>query len=426
MERAFGGGGRSVKPARAAMIAVGTELLGTTRLDTNSLWLTERLESIGIAVSRKASVRDDPAEIHAELATALSRASIVLATGGLGPTGDDLTKEAVAEYLRRPLALDPGLLETLRSRFARRGIEMPAINEKQAYAVEGARMLPNPRGSAPGVWIDDGDRSIILLPGVPKEMRGMFDEEVFPELARRFGAPALHRRILRIAAMGESAIEDRVRVVYDKWPDHSFTILGSPGEVQLHLSAAGEESEAARVLDAQSRDFEEALPGKIYGRDAQTLEEVVGDGLRRAGRTLSLAESCTGGLLSERLTRVPGSSDYFLGGVVPYSNEAKTEFLGVRPETLAAHGAVSSQTAREMADGARQRFRSDFSIAITGVAGPGGASAEKPVGTVWIAFADPDRPTDASLLRAPGDRQTVRAWTCAASLEMLRLRLAGD
>jgi nicotinamide-nucleotide amidase len=408
------------------MIAVGTELLGTERVDTNSLWLTGRLESIGIAVSRKASVRDEPAEIHAELATALARARIVFITGGLGPTGDDLTKEAVASYLNRPLNLDAGLLETLRSRFARRGIGMPAINEKQAYAVEGARMLPNPRGSAPGVWIDDGDRTVVLLPGVPKEMRGMFDEEVLPELSRRFGAAAIHRRILKIAAMGESAIEERVRPVYEKWADHAFTILGSPGEVQLHLSAVGAESEALRILDAQTADFEGALPGKIYGRDAQTLEQVVGEGLRRAGKTLALAESCTGGLVSERITRVSGSSEYFLGGLVPYSNDAKIDFLGVDPATLAAHGAVSAETAREMADGARRRFGSDYAISITGIAGPDGATPEKPVGTVWIGLAPAGGAAEATLLRVPGDRATVRAWTSAACLEMLRARLAGD
>jgi nicotinamide-nucleotide amidase len=422
MERALGGGG---EPVKAAIIAVGTELLGTTRVDTNSLWLTERLESIGVTLARKASVGDDPAEIHAELSTSLARARIVILTGGLGPTGDDLTKEAVAKYFGRRLTLDPKLLETLRSRFARRGIEMPAINEKQAYAVEGARMLENPRGSAPGVWIDEGESVIVLLPGVPKEMRGMFEEEVFPELSRRFGAAARHRRVLKIAAMGESAIEDRFRAVYEKWPDHSFTILGSPGEVQLHLSTSGEEAHALRVLDAQSRDFENAIPGKIYGRDAQTLEQVVGNRLRRAGKTLSLAESCTGGLVSERLTEVPGSSDYFLGGIVPYSNESKVELLGVDPATLAAHGAVSEEAAREMAEGARRRFGTDYSLAITGIAGPGGGTPEKPVGTVWLGLAEGERTTETKLLRVPGDRQTVRSWTCAASLEMLRLRLEG-
>ena len=422
MERALGGGGRALK---AAVIAVGSELLGTTRLDTNSLWLTERLESIGIPVVRKASVGDDAAEIHAELATSLARAGLVLMTGGLGPTRDDLTKEAVAEYFGRPLRLDPEQLETLRGRFARRGIEMPSINEKQAYAVEGARTLKNPRGSAPGVWLEQGASVVVLLPGVPKEMRGMFDDEALPELARRFGSAPRHRRVLRIAAMGESLIEDRVRPVYEKWPEHSFTILGSPGEVQLHLSASGAEEEALRVLDAQSRDFEGALPGRIYGRDSETLEQVVGERLRRAGKTLSLAESCTGGLVSERLTDVPGSSDYFLGSVVSYSNDAKVDLLGVRASTLSDHGAVSEETAREMAEGVRKRFDSDYSLAVTGIAGPEGGTPEKPVGTVWLGLAERGRDVETRLLRVPGDRQNVRAWTCAAGLEMLRVRLSG-
>lgn len=423
MERAFRGRGSSVK---AAIIAVGSELLGTTRLDTNSLWLTERLESIGIPVVRKASVIDDAGEIHAELATALSRAGIVVATGGLGPTADDLTKEAVAEYFGRPLRLDPEQLETLRARFERRGIEMPAINEKQAYAVEGTRVLKNPRGSAPGVWLEEGESVVVLLPGVPKEMRGMFEEEVLPDLSRRFGAGPRHRRILKIAAMGESAIEDRVKSVYDKWPDHAFTILGSPGEVQLHLSAAGAEPEARRVLDAQSLDFEGALPGRIYGRDGETLEQVVGERFRRAGKTLSLAESCTGGLVAERLTEVPGSSDYFLGGIVSYSNEAKVDLLGVSPSTIESHGAVSEETAREMAEGARRQFGSDCALAITGIAGPEGGTPEKPVGTVWIAIAGIDPEVETKLLRVPGDRQAIRAWTGAAALEMLRSRLGGS
>jgi nicotinamide-nucleotide amidase len=251
----------------------------------------------------------------------------------------------------------------------------------------------------------------------------MFDEEVFPELSRRFRAAARHRRVLKIAAMGESAIEDRIRGVYEKWPDHSFTILGSPGEVQLHLSTLGPEADAREVLDAQCLDFEGALPGKIFGRDAETLEQVVGDRLRSAGKTISLAESCTGGLVSERLTEVPGSSDYFRGGIVPYSNEAKIELLGVDPRTLEAFGAVSEETAREMAEGARRRFATDFSISITGIAGPGGGTPDKPVGTVWLGLAERDRETETKRLQVPGDRQTVRGWTCAASLEMLRVRL---
>jgi nicotinamide-nucleotide amidase len=426
MERAFGGGRERAAAMKAAIIAVGSELLGTTRVDTNSLWLTGRLETIGIPVVRKASVGDEAGEIRSELESARSRAGIVLFTGGLGPTGDDLTKEAVAAALGRALTLDDGLLETLRARFARRGIEMPAINEKQAYAVEGARMLPNRRGSAPGVWIDENEIVIVLMPGVPKEMRAMFDEEVFPEISRRYGGVQLHRRILKIAAMGESLIEDRVRSVYAKWPDHVFTILGSPGEVQLHLGAAGEEPDAVRVLDAQSLDFEGALPGKIFGRDEETLEQVIGERLRRAGKTLSTAESCTGGLVAERVTAVPGSSDYFRGGVVAYSNESKVDLLGVRPDTLEAHGSVSEEAAREMAEGARARFSTDYSLAITGIAGPGGGTPEKPVGTVWIGLAERERTTETRLLSVPGDRQTIRGWTCAASLEMLRVRLNGD
>ena len=410
---------------KATVIAVGSELLGAARLDTNSLWLAGKLDELGIAVVRKSCIGDDAAAIAAELREASRRAPIVLVTGGLGPTADDLTREAVGEFAGRPSAIDPDILEEIRGRFARRGIAMPAINEKQALVVEGTRALRNPRGSAPGIWLETEEGVVACLPGVPSEMKRMFEELVFPELARRFGSAPRRRRILKIAAMGESAVEERVTPVYAKWSDHAFTILASVGEVQLHLAAEGAPEEAERVLDAQTADFQEALGGRIYGRDEDTLESVVGERLRAAGATIATAESCTGGLIAQRITDVPGSSDYFRGSIVAYANDVKTGGLAVRPETLSAHGAVSEETAREMAEGARTRFGADWGLAATGIAGPGGGTPEKPVGTVWIALAGPRAETRARKLRPPGDRATVRGWTAAAALEMLRQALAG-
>lgn len=412
--------------SRAALIAVGSELLGPDRSDTNSLWLSGRLQSAGIAVVRKACVGDEPAEIGEELRLALARAPLVVLTGGLGPTDDDRTREAVAGALGRELLPDEGLREGLRARFARRGVPMPAINERQAMVIEGARVLPNPRGSAPGLWLEEGERAVILLPGVPAEMRGMFDDAVFAEVSRRFGGAGRHRRVLKIAAMGESAVEEKAQAVYARWQGYEFTILSSIGEVQLHLFARGDRGEAERILDEQTRDFEAALPGRIYGRDEETLEGVVGSLLKSRGKTLALAESCTGGLLGQRITSVAGSSDYFRGGVVAYANDVKESLLGVRADSLARHGAVSEEVAREMAEGARRRLGADLALAVTGVAGPGGGTEEKPVGTVWLALASDGGAVRTRGLRLPGGREHVRGWSAAAGLEMLRRELQGD
>jgi nicotinamide-nucleotide amidase len=423
MERARCRGGQV---SRAALIAVGSELLGEDRTDTNSLWLAGRLDSAGISVARKACVGDDPVEIGEELRLALTRAPLLVVTGGLGPTDDDRTREAVAGALGRELALDAPLRDAIRARFARRGYPMPAINERQAMVIEGARVLNNPRGSAPGQWLEADGRVVVLLPGVPREMRGLFDDAVFPEVARRFGGAPRHRRILKIAAMSESVVEEKVQPVYARWPDSEFTILSAVGEIQLRLSARGADEEAASFLDEQTRAFEAALPGRIYGRDRETLEGVVGELLRLRGKTLSVAESCTGGLLAERITAVPGSSDYFRGGIVAYSNAVKESLLGVSGEALARHGAVSEEVAREMAEGARRRLDCDYALAVTGIAGPGGGSEEKPVGTAWVALGEAGAATESRGLRLFGDREMIRSGAAASALEMLRRRLTGE
>jgi nicotinamide-nucleotide amidase len=405
--------------SRAAIIAIGSEMLGPLRRDTNSLWLTGRLEEAGISVVRKAVVGDDPVEIARELTTAAATAAWIITTGGLGPTADDLTVAAVARWADRNVRRDEGFVAAMRKRWERRGVPMPSVNEKQADFIEGARVLANPRGTAPGFWLEQDGVQIVILPGVPSEMKEIFEQSVEPAL-RGEGAETIRRRVLRIAGMAESAVEELVAPLYRKWSDEPVTILASPGEVELHLTARGEAAEAeARVAEMEA-DFVEVLAHRVYGRDGTDLATSVGRLLREKGKTLAFAESCTGGLASALLTDVPGSSAYFLGTVVPYADAAKEAILGVAPETLRRHGAVSEQAAREMARGVRERFDSDLAASITGIAGPDGGSEEKPVGTVFFALADRDGHESAKKRLYGGDRATVRRASAMYSLEMIR------
>jgi nicotinamide-nucleotide amidase len=304
---------------------------------------------------------------------------------------------------------------------------MAECNAKQADFIVGARVLPNPRGTAPGFWGSKDGVEIVALPGVPSEMKEIMEDVVLPDLRARAGDTVGRRRVLRIAGMGESAVEELVAPVYARWKDDPVTILASPGEVQLHLFARGEPRAAETKLAAMERDFRAALGERIYGADSEDLAAVVGGLLAASGKTLALAESCTGGLASSMLTDVPGSSRYFLGSVVSYANSAKADFLGVRPETLAAHGAVSAEAAREMALGARERFGAEVALAITGIAGPDGGTPEKPVGTVFFALTGLDGEGRAETKRRQfgGDRGVVRRASCLHAFEMLRRRLGG-
>lgn len=408
----------------ASVLAVGSELLGTTRVDTNSLWLTGELEAIGIRVVRKSCVVDGWDELLAELAFALTRAPLLCVTGGLGPTEDDRTKEAVAALLGRRLIRDEEILERLRERFRRRGREMPEVNAKQADVVEGAVVLPNRRGTAPGYLVEADGKTIVLLPGPPAEMKGIFAEAVLPLLTRDGTPPGLHRRVLKVVGLGESMVEELVRPVYEAHRGHDITILAvAPGEVQLHFAASGTPEEAGRELDVLEADFRAAVGPALFGRDDETLEGVVGSLLSASGLTLAMAESCTGGMVASRITDVAGSSAYFLGGAVTYSNEAKTALLGVSAATLEEHGAVSEEVAIEMAEGARRRFGAALGVGVTGVAGPGGGTPDKPVGTVHVALAGPGGSRRQERLALPGERAMVRRWTTSAALEMIRRRL---
>jgi nicotinamide-nucleotide amidase len=410
---------------KAAIVAIGSEMLGPLRQDTNSLWLTARLEEVGISVVHKAVVGDDIPAIVRELGHAALGANLILTTGGLGPTADDVTVTAVAEWLGTALRRDTEFVARMRARFERRGLRMPAVNEKQADFLVGARVLENPRGTAPGFWAAKNGVEIVVLPGVPSEMREIMEGSVLPILRDRARGAGSLRRVLRIAGMGESYVEEMVAPVYEKWREHPVTILASPGEVQLHLLVRGEPEHASAVLDDMERDFRQALGTRIFGRDDEDLSATVGRLLRQSRQTLSVAESCTGGMISALLTDIPGSSDYFRGGVVAYANDAKEELLGVARTTLERHGAVSEEAAREMASGARKRFESDLAAAVTGIAGPDGGTPEKPVGTVWFGLADA-RETSARSRRFVGDRAMVRRAASLFALELVRRRMTGS
>jgi nicotinamide-nucleotide amidase len=413
-------------PQSAAIVAIGSEMLGPLRQDTNSLWLSGRLEEIGISVVRKSIVGDDPALVGEELGNASRAARLVLTTGGLGPTADDVTVAAVAAWLSAELRRDERFLESMRRRFERRGIAMPECNAKQADFIAGARVLENPNGTAPGFWARRGDTEIIVLPGVPSEMKEIFENRVLPVLEEQAGGVVGRRRVLRIAGMGESAVEELVAPLYSKWKDDPVTILASPGEVQLHLAVRGEPAVAEGRLSAMETDFRAALGDRIFGQDGEELAAVVGRRLRDAGTTIALAESCTGGLASAMLTDVPGSSAYFQGAVVSYANTAKEDLLGVSEATLRAHGAVSAESAAEMAKGARTRFGADLALAITGIAGPDGGSPEKPVGTVFFALARRDGGEETKKRLFGGDRAVIRRAAAIHALELLRRHLSRE
>jgi nicotinamide-nucleotide amidase len=410
---------------KAAILAVGSELLGTDRLDTNSLRLTGLLERYGAELRRKAVIGDSEGEIAAELRSLLPRVDLILVTGGLGPTADDVTREAVAAAVGRGLRLDGGALAALESRFRSMGWPMPEVNRRQAWVVEGAEVLPNDRGTAPGLRVESGGCTLFLFPGVPTEMEGLMASALEPWLARRSGGISRETAVLKIAGLPESVVEERIAPAYEEFGREAITILSNAGEIRLQATAAGPGPERRARLRAMVDRLAELAGDAVFTtREEDTLESVVGDLLRAAGATLTAAESCTGGLFAQRITAVPGSSDYFLGAAVTYSNELKTRLVGVPPETIAAHGAVSEPVARAMAEGVRRALGGDWGVGITGVAGPGGGSTEKPVGTVHLAVAGPrDGEVEHRKLRLPGDRDRVRRFSAQIALEMLRRRL---
>jgi nicotinamide-nucleotide amidase len=406
---------------KAEIIAVGSELLTPDRLDTNSLFLTGELNKLGIEVVRKTVVGDRPENLRAAFEDALKRVELVISSGGLGPTADDLTRETVADLLGRKLRRDDGILHAIEARFRSFRREMPEINARQAMVPEGAEALDNVRGTAPGLWIEAGERIIVLLPGPPREMRGLFETAVAPRLERRATGLRLFHRELRVTGLGESHVEQRIAPIYTRYDDVITTVLTSPGEVQIHLRIWSEEPEQAKkTLDEIERGFDIALTDRIFSRAGESLHEVVARELTLNNTTIAVAESCTGGLLAQRLTSIAGSSSYFLGGVVCYSNELKTAWADVPTELIAAKGAVSPEVAVALADGIRRRVGSALGVGVTGIAGPGGGSEEKPVGTVHVALAHSGGLAERAVT-LPGDREAIRWQASQVALDLVRM-----
>ena len=411
----------------AEIIAVGSELLTPFRMDTNSLFLTEQINQLGVEVVFKSVVGDDLKRLVAAAQHALFRSDIVIFTGGLGPTEDDLTREAVAEALGVPLRRDQTVLAAIEQRFASRGWKMSPNNAKQADVLEGAVMLPNPNGTAPGQWMsgrfDGRERIVILLPGPPHELKPLFETECRERLRSKLPPAFLATRVLKVAMLGESQVDARVAPIYKRYTGVQTTILAGPGEIELHFKSRAETMEAAQArVDEAADAVEEELDDAVFSRNGESLEQIVGYWLQMRNATLAVAESCTGGLLGERITSVGGSSRYFAGGAIVYSNAVKTELAGVPADMIERHGAVSREVAAALAEGIRYRCDASFGIGITGVAGPTGGTPEKPVGLVFHALAS-DSGTDVIERNFPGDRKRIRRFATTLALDMLRRKL---
>jgi len=408
----------------AEIIAIGSELLSPSRSDTNSLWLTDQLNRIGIDVKLKTIVGDDDARLEEVVKDAVKRSRVVITTGGLGPTEDDITRKVVARALGKRLSLDEKVLEEIRERFRSFGIaNMPERNSRQAMVIAGAEVLSNPNGSAPGLYLQHEGCAIALMPGPPREMKPMFENHVLPRIQNLAGDTRFATRVLRVAGIGESAVDEKIAPIYTKYENPQTTILFNSSEIEIHLRAHGRtEADADALLDDLSLKIEKELGNAAFSFRGETMEEVVGRRLAMTEFTVAVAESCTGGLISQRLTNVPGSSKYFIEGVVTYSNDSKVRLLGVDKKIIKEFGAVSQQVARDMARGVRHKAKADFGLAVTGIAGPGGGTEEKPVGLVYIALAD-DAHTEHRKLTIPGDRELIRWRASQAALDMLRRRL---
>lgn len=407
---------------RAEIIAIGSELLTPHRADTNSLWLTERLNSVGIEVQLKTIVGDDEAILEESVRDALKRSHVIISTGGLGPTEDDITRKVFARVTGRQLTLDYEVLEAIRERFASRGYQMTPNNERQALIPQGAAVLPNPNGTAPGMKIDQDGRLLVLLPGPPRENQPMFDDFVMADLERMSRGVRIAKRVLKVTGLGESALDDMIAPIYKEYTNPTTTILFTDSEIEIHLTATAETAANAEEIAEELTDkLKEKLGYYVYSTTGESLEGVVGHGLRIKQFTIATAESCTGGLVAERLTRVPGSSDYFVGSVISYTNEAKEQLLGVPSDMIERHGAVSGEVAEAMAREAKNRIGATIGVSITGTAGPGGGTDAVPVGTVYIGLAD-DVVTTNRRLVLPGDRHLVRWRASTAALEMVRRR----
>jgi len=411
----------------AEIVAIGSELLTAFKQDTNSLFLTAKLNELGVNVDFKTVVGDRRADLVNAIRIALSRADIVVLMGGLGPTEDDLTREATADALGLNLRRDPEIAAWLYARFASRRIKMAENNLKQADVIAGAEVLKNPRGSAPGQFLETEfqgkPKIVILLPGPPREIHPMFEEQCMERLRKILPERHIATRVLKIALIPESEADRRAAPIYKRYSDIETTILAHRGEIHLHLRAQADAlAKAQEKVDALVSQLEDEFDDTVFSTRGETLEQIVGYYLQMRNANLSVAESCTGGMVSQRITSVPGSSRYFVGGAVVYDNSLKSGLADVPPILIQQHGAVSREVAASLAEGIRKRCNTSLGVGVTGIAGPGGGTEEKPVGLVFHAVADSNS-TEVIERRFPGDRDLIRQWATTQALDMVRRKL---
>lgn len=413
-----------MKKILAELLTIGDEILYGQIVDTNSQWMSVELDKVGIKVVRKTTVGDQENEILAAFAEAETRADIILITGGLGPTSDDLTKPCLAKYFNCAMAIHEEALAEVTEFFKSRGRELTELNRQQAALPTACVKITNAIGTAPGMWFDKGNKVFMSMPGVPHEMKKMMTEQVIPRLSAKYELPVIHHKIIRTVGIGESFLADKISSWEKALPHHvKLAYLPSLGEVKLRLTAFGNNIETLQQeTDVLIKDLLPLAGDYVYGYDDESLEFVIGKTLRKKQLTLSVAESCTGGYLSHLITSIPGSSDYFLGSMIPYAYEIKMRQLGVKPETLEKYGAVSEPTIIEMANIVRAKFNTSIGVATSGIAGPGGATTEKPVGTIWIAYSDKHQ-TVTKKLQLSKDRMINIRMASVAVLNLIRMSL---
>ncbi|MEO9964508.1 MAG: competence/damage-inducible protein A [Reichenbachiella sp.] len=413
-----------MKEIFAEVITIGDEILYGQILDTNTKWISRELDDMGIKVRRKTAIGDKKQEILDALDESLNRSDIVLITGGLGPTKDDITKKTLAEYFDMELELDPSALEDVEDIFSRFGKEVTEINRQQAFLPLGSKKIKNERGTAPGMWFEKGKKVVVSMPGVPFEMEAMMAKTILPKLKKHFTLPIIIHKIIKTIGIGESWLADEISTWEDQLPEHiGLAYLPGKGQVRLRLTGVGSEREA--LEQEMDHEIDQVLPlikKYVFGFGDIQIEDAVGEILKSKELTIATAESCTGGFLAHRLTAVPGSSEYYWGSIVSYHNDIKKAALGVDEKTLETYGAVSEETATEMAIGIRKKFKTDIGISTTGIAGPDGGTEEKPVGTVWLAISF-GKNVETRKIKLPGTRILNIEYTAVHALNFLRQTL---
>lgn len=413
-----------MKTILAEIINIGDEILYGQITNTNAQWLSQALDKIGVKVARHTAVADTNEAIRAALKSAEALVDIVLITGGLGPTKDDITKKTIAEYFATPLVPNESVLQHIIDFFAKRGREIQAMHREQALMPEAAEIIFNRLGTAPAMWFERGNKVFVSMPGVPKEMKILMEDTILKKLQKHFETPVIYHKTIRTFGAGESKLAEKIEAWEDNLPENmKLAYLPNWGEVRLRLTAFGDNRQL--VEQAVQNEIDKMLPliqTYVFGYDETSLEEAIADLLRKKGLSISTAESCTGGYLAHLFTKVAGCSDYYQGGIVAYSNAIKANQLGVSPQTLENHGAVSEETIREMAENVRQRYQTDIGVASSGIAGPGGGSPEKPVGTVWIAYSD-QYETYSKKLQLSNDRELNIQFSARIILDLIRKRV---